>query len=316
MIYNVDITTFFLDRDMGQEVSSLLGPIEQVLDELNVDTVRVSVFSDYRYLSQVPSNKDIYLDIHLSDTWADPSHQEIPKSWDFMNLSGLRSCYIDYISTLIDYIKSLSLKVKYIQVGNEITNGFLWPYLYSPQEYVRFLKIAHFLLRDAFPDAKLIVHTDLSYSPEKAVNWYSQILDYQLDYDFIGLSYYPVWHGTLSTLRDTITSLNSIIQKQILLCEVGYMNTSRKTSAWFGNWQCDNIPYSPQGQARYIKHFYDFSMTLQECLVPELYYWGAFSFKSNEHYPMSLWSKRGKPLPALLAIKEINLKVGNNTFVG
>lgn len=314
MKIQADITTYLVDKDNhffinGEEVS-----LSAILSILSIDTLRLAVFSNDSYLTDTEEslklvkslNKKLYLDIHCSDTWADPSHQEIPKSWDFIYVDDLRRCFISYIIDIFNKVLKYDLDVKFIQIGNEISNGLLWPYLSSPNEYISFLKIAHLLCRQFFPKAKIILHTDLSYSPEKAYLWYEFVEKYNLDYDFIGLSYYPVWHGSLHTLNSTVERLYDLTKKQIVICEMGYMNTEEKTSAWFGNWTCSNIEYSPNGQKRYLEHLLQHLRGLYGKIYPEIYYWGAFSYKSQEHHPISIFNKSGEVLPVFYVIMEKN----------
>jgi arabinogalactan endo-1,4-beta-galactosidase len=204
---------------------------------------------------------------------------------------------------IFESVKSKDINVQYVQVGNEISNGLLLPYLGSPYEYVDFIKTAHYLCRQYFPAAKIVLHTDLSYSSEKACAWYELIEKQRVDYDLIGLSYYPVWHGPLKQLEKTVTDVSELTGKKVILCEIGYMNTEQKTSAWFGHWKCDDIPYSPEGQKQYLEYFKSYIQnSISQYLHPEMFYWGMFSHSSKEHYPVALFDRHGNALPAFYEI--------------
>lgn len=314
MKIQADITTYLVDKGNKFFINGEEKPLSTILEMMSIDTLRLAVFSNNSQLANVEDslrlikalNKKLYLDIHCSDTWADPSHQEIPTSWDFKTIEDLRICFINYIKEIFNLVLKYELEVRFIQIGNEISNGLLWPYLSDSYEYVNFLKMGHAICRYYFPNAEIILHTDLSYSAPKAYKWYETIERHQLDYDYIGLSYYPVWHGSLYELQSTIEKLYALTHKKIVICEMGYMNTEQKTSAWFGHWKCDNIEYSPEGQMKYLKCFKYFLDTLSSKIYPEMYYWGAFSYKSKEHYPISLFGGSGEALPAFYEINEIN----------
>lgn len=314
MKINGDITTALFNREMQYSLNDTNVDINAVLKYADIDTVRVSLFSNQSSLLNIKDTLEsikeiqaaIYLSIHCSDSWADPSHQEIPREWNFRDKKELKGCFINYLVEIFEAVRDSGVEVRMIQVGNEISNGLLWPYLYSPYEYVDFIKTAHMLSRAYFPAAKIVLHTDLSYSAQKAMQWYSLIEMRNVDYDLVGLSYYPVWHGTLSSLSETVSQLHNLTGKPIILCEIGYMNTQEKTSAWFGDWQCEDIPYSYDGQDRYIKYFNNYiHNNLASYLYPELYYWGLFSYFSDEHFPVALFDRDGRALPALYNLNKL-----------
>ncbi len=314
MKIEADITTALLNKNNCYQLNGSNVDINEVLQYADIDTVRLSFFSHKSTLFSLKETLEllksvkvgVYLCIHCSDYWADPSHQEIPKEWDFKDLKELKSCFVSYLIEIFEAVRDSGVNVRKIQVGNEISNGLLWPYLNSPYQYVDFIKTAHLLCRQYFPSALIVLHTDLSYSPEKARQWYELMQMRNVDYDLIGLSYYPVWHGTLDNLKENMTQLYKLIGKQIILCEIGYMNTPEKTSAWFGDWQCGDIPYSPDGQKDYIQHLLHFIQhNLLEYTYPEMYYWGLFSYSSEEHFPVSLFDKKGKALPALYSLNKL-----------
>ena len=315
MKVQADITTFFTDKGNQFYVEGTSWPLWSLLDDLSISIVRLAVFSleeqlyDYaEALKEIKAaGKKLYLDIHCSDYWADPSHQRIPITWDFKDINSLRSCFFKYICDICTLVYNSGVEVAYVQVGNEITNGMLWPYLNDLTECSRFLKIAISYIRDSFPGSKIVVHTDLSGFPDKAVQWYQAINSKGVFYDIVGLSYYPVWHGTLETLKKTINRVHFSCQKPVILCEIGYMSTTQKTKAWFGTWQCGSIDYTPQGQSDYLEYLVAQLAGYKEYIIPEMYYWGGFSYVSKEHFPVALFDNNGNALPAIKTIKRINL---------
>ena len=314
MKLQADATTYLLDSPAPFYVNGNMLGLAEVLDRATIDCLRVSFFAPNSPLLPVQrtldlfgqagmQQKSLYLCVHCSDTWADPSHQDIPASWNFSNIKQLKSCFIDYLISIFEAVQSTNINVRYVQVGNEISNGLLWPYLSSPYEYVDFIKTAHYLCRQYFPSARIVLHTDLSYSAEKACEWYALMEKRKVDYDLVGLSYYPVWHGPLKQLKKTVTDVAQLTGKKIILCEIGYMHTEQKTSAWFGHWKCDDIPYSPEGQQAYLKHFSTFIQHhIRPYLHPEMFYWGMCSYNNEEHYPVALFDPHGHALPAFYDI--------------
>ena len=308
-----DVTTYMSSR-VPFFLNNKKTGIAETLDLAGIDTLRLSVFSQTSELLTIDESLSLYdivsvekqmlyLCVHCSDTWADPSHQQIPKAWSFANAKQLKTCFTDYLISIFNKVKERGIHVKYIQVGNEISNGLLWPFLGKPYEYVEFIKTAHILCREYFPSALIVLHTDLSYSAEKAAEWYKLMELRKADYDLVGLSYYPVWHGPLKQLRKTIDTVAETTGKDVILCEIGYMNTEEKTSAWFGHWKCDDIPYSPEGQRDYLNYFRKYLEDIPN-LHPEMFYWGALSYTDDIHFPVSLFDRQGEALPAFYELNK------------
>ena len=313
MKIQADITTSLLHSYRGFGVNDKCMDLNEMLRFAHIDCVRVAIFTDQSSLLPTETSidtirqldTDLYLCVHCSDTWADPSHQEIPSKWDFKDIRHLKQRFIHYLTSIFERVKGTGKRIRYIQVGNEISNGMLWPFLTEPYQYIEFIKVAHILSRSFFPQAQIILHTDLSYSEKKALEWYEIMKAQNIDYDLIGLSYYPVWHGPLKQLQKTVALLGQEIGKPVMLCEVGYMNTDEKTSAWFGHWKCDDIPYSPEGQQEYMQHFIHYlQQELHPYLAPEMFYWGMISHLSDEHFPISLFDRNGRALPLLYALNK------------
>ncbi|MDB4892340.1 MAG: glycosyl hydrolase 53 domain protein, partial [Gemmatimonadetes bacterium] len=79
------------------------------------------------------------LDIHYSDTWADPGHQDTPAAWRALDAAGLEKKVEEYTKDVITQFKAAGAMPDMVQVGNEITGGFLWPlgHLHVPDSDVK-----------------------------------------------------------------------------------------------------------------------------------------------------------------------------------
>jgi arabinogalactan endo-1,4-beta-galactosidase len=315
MKYQADITTYLLNPDEKNVffVNNTKTDFAAILKASDLSTLRLSFFSEdsallpigksLQILKQVKqSNSSLYLCVHCSDSWADPSHQVVPASWSFSNKNELMKVFLEYLESIFGQVKNTGVEVKIVQVGNEISNGLLWPHLTKPYEYVNFIKAAHALSRHYFPQAQIVLHTDLSYSFKKALDWYGFMEKRKVDYDLVGLSYYPAWHGDFARLSKTMREAFALTSKKIILSEVGYMNTEQKTSAWFGEWKCDNIRYSPEGQKTYLNRLKQFSLDHAQILHSDLFYWGMFSSNHPDHFPIALFNNQGHALPAFFEL--------------
>ena len=73
------------------------------------------------------SGSTFLLDIHYSDTWADPQHQETPVAWRALDADGLEKQVEEYSKDVITQLNAAGCMPDMVQVGNEITGGALWP---------------------------------------------------------------------------------------------------------------------------------------------------------------------------------------------
>ena len=178
----------------------------------------------------------LMLDFHYSDTWADPAKQWTPKSWETLSDEELYTKIYDYTKDVLQQMKDAGATPDFIQTGNEISYGMLWGkegssnlkkcYMGKDANWSRFttlLKNAGKACREICPDAKIILHTERATQTNVLTNFYDKMKTDNVDYDIIGLSYYPVWHNTISTLETAIKTLESrYTDKNIMIVEVGY----------------------------------------------------------------------------------------------
>ncbi len=159
----------------------------------------------------------VWLDLHYSDTWADPGHQTKPATWENLNLQHLEDSVYAYTLHVVKVIRP-----EYVQVGNELNHGFLWDdgRISHPAQFAELLQKGTSAVRKADTSIRIIMH----YAGYKGADWFFNILkSYHTDYDIIGLSYYPWWHGkSLDTLQYTINQLAENYHKKVVIAETAY----------------------------------------------------------------------------------------------
>lgn len=175
---------------------------------------------------------DILLDFHYSDTWADPSRQTKPAAWADLDFISLNDSVYSYTKQVVSTCKSEGCTPKYIQIGNEITCGFLWDdgKVCNPGDsawghFSQLLKSAIKGIEDVTTPSdsvKIILHIDRSGDLAGAQWFFDHMAAYNVPFDIIGLSYYPWWHGNLQSLRQTVDTLALKYDKDILIVETAY----------------------------------------------------------------------------------------------
>lgn len=187
----------------------------------------------------------LMLDFHYADTWTDPGQHTTPSAWASSDPEVLADSVYRYTVKCLSHLKANGIVPDFIQPGNEITFGMMWPTgrCYPDgssvvtdatnitgssgmgtgtfANLVKYLKAGVRGSKEVCPDAKIVIHTELG-SSWNATKFY-ETLGNRVDYDIIGLSYYPDYHGTLGTLSSVLTTLERRHgSKEIMIVETGY----------------------------------------------------------------------------------------------
>lgn len=302
-------------RTSGVIAKNAAGQPEDMLTTLKnagVNTIRLrlfknpadghSGFNEVKAFADEIKNKGmkVWLTVHYSDTWADPSHQEKPAEWSGQSYAQLKTSVYNYTKQIVTEIDP-----DYIQIGNEINAGFLFPEgAYANMEQFKgLLAEGSRAVRDN-SDARIILH----YAGHVgAMSFYSNFTD--IDYDYIGLSYYPMWHGkNLNQLQVNMESLFLTQSKPIIIAETSYPFTfgyNDFTNNIIGS-QDQILPQYPatlQGQKDYLAKIKEIATQSGTGFC----YWGGewISFNGPQatngstYENQALWDFEAKALPAL-----------------
>jgi len=237
----------------------------------------------------------ILLDFHYSDFWCDPGKQTMPKAWTGLSLEEVTQKVYDYTKAILFKTKRDHLPIQAIQIGNEITNGMLWPLgalKFVDSDHVRegydplvqLLKAGVKAAREVLPKAELVIHLERSGDLALHQEFFDEITKRGLDYDVIGLSYYPYWHGSFETLFKNIDNLKSRYRKPIWIVETGYGFTMEPfilggglqdnliSEKFFQDTKnvCRPYPLSKEGQAEFVKKLLELA---PQHGVEAIYYW-------------------------------------------
>ncbi len=245
---------------------------------------------------------DFLLDFHYSDTWADPDNQTIPSTWKSNTSNAvLQDSLYGYTKRCLEYLVENNATPDFVQIGNEVSYGMLWrnnnDRCYSNsttstwKRFTDFLSSAAKAVREVTPEAKIVLHVERSGDANATVNFYNTMKNNGVDYDIIGLSYYPFWHGYLSTLSTTLTRLESSFpNKPVQIVETAYYYQ------WFPTEDVTNTTGTwadtPTGQQAFIE---DLCTELaKHNNVTGLYYWfPEENGNGNTFTVLKKWINRG-----------------------
>ncbi|RLC51994.1 MAG: arabinogalactan endo-1,4-beta-galactosidase [Candidatus Cloacimonadota bacterium] len=320
----VDISTYpeiLLTNPIFYDLNGKRKDFLKILKENGVNTVRLRLwvnpgnghcgFYEVKNFSRILKAKGfrIWLALHYSDTWADPGHQQIPRQWQGIDFIALKDSVRNYTEKIMK-----ELQPDYIQIGNEINAGFLFPFGNISNNFRQFEELmttAIEAVRANESNAKIIMH----FAGIDGADWFFEQIN-ELDYDFIGLSYYPIWHGKfLNSLKTKMQKLSGSYHKKIVIAETAYPFTL----GW--NDQTNNIvgtekqlilpdyPATPEGQRKFVNRIKNLVREVKN--GTGFCYWGAelIAWKGNQAVDGSVWENQAlfdfdnKALPALREFK-------------
>ena len=210
-------------------------------------------------------NMDFLLDFHYSDTWADPGSQTPPVAWQNMTNEEIRIAIYQYTKDVVQQLKNQNTLPKIIQIGNETDSGFLWDYgrvwdSFSNNwpNYAELVSEAIRAIRevDTNDTVKIMLHHS---SVENSIYFFDELLPYNLDFDIIGLSYYPQFQiRNLNLIQSKLNTLATTFDKEILMVEVAYPFTFQwddNSNNFIGDSSqiLTEFTATPQGQKAYLE---------------------------------------------------------------
>ena len=162
------------------------------------------------------------IDFHYSDNWADPGKQWAPASWKGLDVKGLENKIFEYTKSVLDTFKTEGLTPDMVQIGNEINHGMVWPVGKNDvtfEYFGRLLRSASLAVRKVDPGIKIMIHIACGGQNLESVLFFDNVLRSEVEFDIIGQSYYPKWHGTLYDLMNNLTDLILRYDKPVVVVE-------------------------------------------------------------------------------------------------
>lgn len=214
------------------------------------------------------------LNYHYSDTWADPAKQFLPKAWETLEPAALVTAVHDYTRDTIAAFREAGVLPDMVQIGNEVTPGMLWPHGKLPENWDTFAALLKAGIagveagRGDGPRPRIMLHIEKSGDRERTRWFFDNLAQRGVEFDVIGQSYYPWWHGSLLDLRDTLAFMAETYRKDIYLVEVAY------------NWRPAEyldepapFPETPEGQRDFLDEVHRVVLATPHGLGKGVFWW-------------------------------------------
>lgn len=299
--------TSFVFKDNGAPM-----PGFQIFKDHGYNWVRLRIFNNpttlpnnlqYTIASAQAAKKlgfKFLLDFHYSDGWADPKQQWIPEAWKSLTHQQLVAAVFAYTRDSIAAFCHGGVMPDMVQLGNEITNGMLWPDGRLPQNWDNFAELEQAGIagvgagKGLQPMPRILVHIDKGGDPLATARFFHKLDTYHLTYDVIGQSYYPWWHGSLLDLRDNLLFMTKEFDKDIVIAETAYnwRPTEYRTSP-------APFPETPDGQRQFLEDLNQELLSIGGRRVLGMFWWEPAVAPNTHILSRSFFDEDGNSLPVL-----------------
>lgn len=235
----------------------------------------------------------LMIDFHYSDSWADPAKQNKPAAWASHPFAQLLTDVYEHTFSTMTLLKQAGITPEWVQVGNEIPGGMLWPEGSTKNfgQLTQLINKGYEAVKAVSPSSKVVVHLDRGNQSELYRGFFDQLAANGGKYDVIGMSYYPFWlkqnyKESIADLRANLLDMVSRYPgKEVVVAEVGGIDTE-------------------------VQDTYAMLVAVQQAVraVPSgkglgVFYWEPEGARSWSHYELSAWGADGKPTAALDAFR-------------
>ncbi|KAL4155421.1 hypothetical protein PRNP1_007531 [Phytophthora ramorum] len=282
-----------MEKDQGTVWYSTKGKemaIEEILGAGGMDSVRLRLWTGEEYgldytLAQAQrfskAGFKIFLDLHFSDTWAQPSDQQTPSAWDASSVETLAAACRDHVSSTLKAFTDGGVELDLLSIGNEITDGFLYPTgKISNDDFGPFAKLWK-AAREGVADAvtagstqpKVMIHIDNGWKYETVSWFFKGLFDEGTvttdDVDAFGFSFYPYYNSeaTLDALTSSLTQMANTYKKPIYVAETDWPTNCTKVTL------SEKYPVSARGQREWVMAIIDVLEGLPNALGAGIFYW-------------------------------------------
>ncbi|HEY1790194.1 MAG TPA: glycosyl hydrolase 53 family protein [Verrucomicrobiae bacterium] len=241
------------------------------------------------------------LDFHYANSWADPGKQPTPEAWKNLSHRQRVEKVFEYSRDSIVAFRDVGAMPDMVQVGNEITHGMLWPDGQLPDQWGNFADYIRAGIKGVragsgnSPVPRIMIHIDQGGNIAKTKYFFDNLNRYGIQYEVIGFSFYPWWHGTLMDLRENLAFTANRYHKDIMVVETAYnWRAARETAGRAGPY-----PETPEGQRDFLDAVANVVMDIPDGRGKGVFWWEPAVGRHGGLVSRSFFDEDGKSLPVL-----------------
>jgi len=218
-----------------------------LLKNIGINAIRLRVWvnpsdgwnngSDVLYKAKraAAQGQRIMIDFHYSDTWADPGQQTKPAAWSGHTYAQLKTDVYNHTYGILSYLKTNGITVEWVQVGNEINSGMLWPEGSTSNfsQLAGLINSGYSAVKAAYPDALVVLHLANGYDNAVFRWFFDGVKAAGATWDVIGMSHYPPtasWSSYNTQISTNMADMVSRYGKPVIISETGMDWTQAATA--------------------------------------------------------------------------------------
>ena len=340
-VHGADISSLHKSEDYGGVYRTESGKESdalRILSSYGMDWARLRVWVDpadgYHDKDELllmakrieKNDMQLLVDLHYSDTWADPGHQTKPAAWQNYTFDQLRQAVYDYTYDICNSLKKQQTPPAMIQLGNELNSGMLWPdgHTWNPPNWdnlAQLLTAGYNAVKACSPETRVMLH--LANGGDNGLYrwWFDNITGRGVPFDVIGVSYYSYWHGSLADLQYNLNDITARYDKDVIVVETAYPFTLADDDGWENIINLEGeltsgYPATSQGQAAMLRDVMSIVRAVPNGRGLGIFYWDATwtgvpgngwdpadPSSGNAWENQALFDFNSQPLPALNQFK-------------
>lgn len=320
-------------EDTGTEIKDFDGTVTDALtlvQKYGVNSVRLRLWNQPENVKETKGYCDythtlamakrikahgmsFMLDFHYSDYWADPGQQRKPKAWEELDFDALQEAVYQYTKKVLSDLKAEGVLPDIVQIGNEIRSGLLFPDGELPN-YRQMVQLVNAGIKGAravagADEMQVMIHLDQGGRYFYLKEWFDKSMEEGLaDFDYIGLSYYPFWHGTFADLKNTMEQLVKDYHKPIMVVETAHA-WRRSIQGFIDERQekIAGIEATPAGQHKVLDMVANIVASIPDEMGQGIYYWEPICIPTKDgggwSENMGLLDENGKIMEGIRAFE-------------
>ncbi|MDM8161505.1 glycosyl hydrolase 53 family protein [Labilibaculum sp. K2S] len=227
----------------------------------------------------------ILVDFHYSDSWADPSKQSKPASWENLSFDDLCLAVKDHTTEVLTALNNWGISPEWVQVGNETGNGMLWSDGKADENMAQYASLTNYgydAVKAVFPEAKVVVHLQEGNKNSKFRWLFDGLKNNGGKWDVIGMSLYPESDTWQNMNDDLISNINDMVSRyacEIMICETGM------------NWDGEDAAYN------FLSDLITRTKAIDSCLG--VFYWEPQCYNGWKEYQKGAFDEAGYPTKAM-----------------
>jgi len=243
----------------------------------------------------------LLLDFHYANTWADPGKQPTPGTWISLSHRERVKKVFEYTRDTLAAFYAAGTPPEMVQVGNEVTQGLLWPDGKLPDHWKNFADYIRAGIKGVDSGCgtnsppEIMIHIDQGGNIARTKYFFDNLNRYKIRYDVIGFSYYPWWHGTLMDLRENLAFAAGTYHKDVIVVETAYnWRPAHETADRVGP-----FPETPEGQREFLDEVTRVVLAVPDNRGKGIFWWEPAVGNRGSLVSRSFFDEAGNALPVI-----------------